>query len=148
VIAPYFALRPEAAAIEAAVRRFQSVGCEGAVLRTHDSTYRPAHRSRAIFKVVPWRDHEYRILRVIRRTVPPAQRHVLSKVQAVECVTDSGRTFRAQVKLPPSVANAWADLEGDTVGLFATVQAPRLTADGVPRFGQVKCIRGGSGQFV
>ncbi|EPY36234.1 DNA ligase (ATP) [Strigomonas culicis] len=75
----------------------------------------------------------------------------------LQCLSDNGRVFNVtmpklntsqQKQLLDHILQSGGKRKKSLTGLYATVQFSSLTEHGVPRFGQVKAIRGGKGWFL
>lgn len=113
-------------------------GYEGVMLRQPDGLYGYGMRSHALLKAKRMQDAEYTVLRLIEG----AGRHA-NAVGAVELTTGGKRprTFRASFSVSDAERAHYWHNQSDIVGKLATIQFQELTPNGIPRFGQFKCVR-------
>lgn len=117
---------------------------EGVVVRTACNLLVPGQRSQSMFKLVPWRDSEFQVLRII----PMATKSNQNIISALECVTPTGKVFRVPAAVSPDIQKKWWVQRHNTVGMFATIRYASTTGHGVPRFGRIKGLRGSAGQLL
>lgn len=127
---------------------FLEGGYEGAVLRVFDQVYRPGKRSKEMVKLVPWRDAEFRLLKIERRPNWKNLRKKSCPIQSVTCLADNGVPFTCRVGVAPEEGWRWLQVEERSVGYLVTIRYPFLTAVGTPRNGVAKCIRGTKGNII
>jgi hypothetical protein len=136
---------------------------EGIVLRSFDMVYTPDARSKKLIKLVPWGDSEFQVMGIVERAPPTAEQRAkeaadraagaplsdrVGPISALELVTTEGVVFKSKISVAAAVQRRWLAKPHRIVGQFATVRYPGLTGRGVPRYGIVKCIRGGTGWFL
>ena len=116
-----------------------AAGNEGLMVRFADMGYRHGIRASTLLKVKRMFDDEFRIIDVIEGTG-----RLKGMTGAVLCETnDPSRTkFKAMFGVDDSERLAWWENRQNLIGRYATVRYQELSAKGIPRFPQFKCVRG------
>lgn len=148
------------------LKDYNRAGYEGAVIRTALNRYHAAskaskpHRSFTAAKLLPYFESEYVVLDVVMKSRSPSK-NVRTQQQAffwgLQCATEGGATFK--VALPAMLHDderqqLLKQLQGhrksatELIGLYVTLQYPSILRSGIPRFPQVKGIRGGKSWFL